>query len=225
MADPKIDPGKLLDMLRSIKPKPVPVTSEVREWWEKTALPTLKAQALSELHRYDEFHPRLIGMMENGSMGIVDVAKATGGVFGSRRSKNATAFVHQIAALVPGTYASVFCVEAWALHGKGHKELDRNIEKYPNLGDHPDRHEVMMFQMLHYEVKDNTMMQLSTYVEILKVLGANRSREAWRGTTLGEETTTDPVGSNELRMTGRFIFGDGEWAVDKDKDKPKDEPK
>jgi hypothetical protein len=221
MADPEIDAMQLLDMLRSIKPKPKPVTPEVREWWEKTALPTLKAQALSELHRNDEFKPRLVGMMKGGGMGIVDIAKATGGVFGNSRSKNATAFVHQIAALIPSTYASVFCVEAWALRTNTKGELDRQADKYPNLGDHPDRYEVVMFQMLHYEREDNSMQQLATMIEVIKVLGANRSREAWRGTTLGEETTTDPMEHSELRMTGRFIFADGEWEVGPPKDDKK----
>lgn len=200
----------LLEMLRSIKPKLVPCSQEVRDWWEKTALPTLKAQALSELQRNDEFMPRLVGFMKDGTMGVVDVASATGGTFGSAASKDATAVIHKVAAMVGGTYASVFCVEAWALHSSGKDGLKREVDKYPNLGDHPDRSEVVMFQMLHYEVENNTMMQLQTMVETIKVLGANRSRAAWRATKFGQEEITDPLGGGELRLKGRFIVGDPE---------------
>ena len=84
--------------------------------------------------------------------------------------------------------------------------LDRNVEKYPNLGDHPDRYEVLMFQMLHYERETNTMMQLSTMIEILKVLGMPRRRSMWAGTKLDDKTvTTDPL-FGEGRMEGRFIY-------------------
>lgn len=202
----------LLEMLKSIKPKPTTCSPEVREWWEKTALQTLKRQALSELWRNDEYSPRIMGFMKDGTMGIVDITKALG-TFGDVRSKNATAFVHKIAALVPGTYASVFCTEAWALRGSGGKEnFDRQRDKYPDLGDHPDRHEVLMFNMLHYDVDTNAMMQLATMIEVIKVLGANRSRKAWRDTNLGEDMTTDPLapGPDGMKMTGRFIFGDAE---------------
>jgi len=201
----------LFEMLKSIKPTPTACSPEVREWWEKTALPTLQAQALSELHRNDEMPPRIMGFMKDGSTGIVDVVKATGGNWGNIPSKDATAFVHKIAAMVPGTYASVFCVEAWALRASEKGEFDRDREKYPNLGDHPDRYEVVMFQMLHYDVEANTMMQLATMIEVIKVLGHNRSRQVWRDTKFGEVNTTDPLaGDAGQRMTGRFIFGDPE---------------
>lgn len=201
----------LFQMLTSIKPVATPCSPEMREWWEKTALPTLKAQALSELHRNDEFKPRIIGFKKNGMMGVVDVMQATRGMFGDVPSKNATAFVHKISAMVPGTYASVFCVEAWALRSNGKESLNRQADKYPNLGDHPDRYEVMMYHMLHYDVDANTMMQLSTMVEVIKVLGADRSRAAWRGTTFGEANITDPNDPKDgVTMTGRFVFGDPE---------------
>jgi len=150
--------------------------------------------------------------VEPGTMGVVDVSSATGGEWGSVASKEATAFIHKIAALVPGTYASVFCSEAWALRANSKGELNRQNDKYPNMGDHPDRDEVMMFQMLHYEIEANTMMQQSTMIEILKVLGANRSRETWRHTKLSDDVkTSDPHSGKEgYRMTGRFIFGDPE---------------
>ena len=88
-------------------------------------------------------------------------------------------------------------------------ELDRNYEKYPNLGDHPDRYEILMFQMLHYEPETNSMMQLSTMIEILKVLGEPRRHSMWAGTKLGDETTTDPL-FGEARMSGRFVFREGD---------------
>jgi len=204
----KVNLDPLLDILRTIKPTAVACSPEVRDWWNTKALPTLRSQALSELHRNDEFAPRIVGFMKGGDMGVVDVSKATGGNWGSTQSKDATAFIHKIAALVPGTYASVFCSEAWALRTKNKGVLDRNVEKYPNLGDHPDRDEVMMFQMLHYDRETNTMMQQSTMIEILKVLGANRSRETWRHTKLSDDVqTTDPIDGS---MTGRFVFGDPE---------------
>jgi len=194
-------------MLRTIKPTAVACSPEVQDWWNTKALPTLRAQALSELHRNDEFAPRIIGFMKDGDMGVVDVSKATGGHWGSTASKEATAFVHKLAALVPGTYASVFCSEAWALFANK-SEIDRQVDKYPNMGDHPDRCEVVMFQMLHYEVEANTMMQQSTMIEVLKVLGANRSQAMWQHTKLSDEViTTDPF---DGLMTGRFIFADPE---------------
>lgn len=207
-----IDPKRLFDALRTIKPVASPCSPEVRDWWDKTALPTLRDQALSELRRNDEFPPRLIGFTKGGDMGVVDVSKATGGDWGSARSKDATALIHKIAALVPGTFASVFCAEAWGLRANSKGELDRNHEKYPNLGDHPDACEMMMFNMLHYERESNRMMQLNTMIEMLKVLGAKRSREAWQGTKLADKVeTVDPLDTKDgPAMRGRFVFGDPE---------------
>jgi len=206
------DPDVLLDMLRTIKPTATPTSQEVHEWWDKTALPLLRSQALSELHRNDEFLPRIIGFMKDGTMGVVNVSEATGGNWGNLASKDATAFIHKIAAMVPGTMASVFCVEAWSLRANAKDELDRQSDKYPNLGDHPDRSEVVMFQMMHYDPDSNTMMQLVTMIEVLKVLGAKRSRAMWQHTKLADEVvTTDPhSGKDGYTMTGRFIFGDPE---------------
>ena len=201
---------RMLEILRSLKPKAAPASDEIKAWWDNTGLPTLKAQMLSELHRNDTIPPRLVGFMKNGDMGIIDISKATGGHWGSQRSKDATAFVHKVAALTPGTLASVFCSEAWSLRAQTHEELDRNYEKYPNLGDHPDRIEVLMFQMLHYEPETNSMMQLSTMIEILKVLGEPRRRSMWAGTKLADKAdTTDPL-FGEGRMTGRFVFREGD---------------
>jgi len=202
---------KLLNMLKSLKPKPAPASDEIKAWWDKIGLPTLKAQALSELHRSDGIPPRLIGFMKGGGgMGVIDVSEATGGEWGSRRSKDATAFVHRIAAMTPGTYASVFCSEAWGLRASSSGELDRQYDKYPSLGDHPDRYEILMFQMLHYEYETNSIMQISTMIEILKVLGEPRRRSMWAGTKLADEvTTTDPL-FGEGKMTGRFVFREGD---------------
>jgi hypothetical protein len=199
----------LLTVLKDLKPKPVPVSDEIRQWWDLKALPMLKSQVLSELHRHDGFSPRLIGFMKDGGeMGIIDVTNAMGGEWGSQRSKDATAFIHRIAALVPGTYASVFCSEVWSLKANKQGEFDRNVEKYPSLGDHPDRFEAMMFQMLHYERENNTMMQLTTMIDVLKVLGEPRRRSMWSGTKLADYTmTTDPL-FGEGKMEGRFIYNE-----------------
>lgn len=208
MNDVKREAAELMEFLRTLKPKAAPASDEIKQWWNDKALPTLRAQALSELHRHDQFSPRLMGFMKGGGMGVIDVGKAVGGNWGSAHSKDATAFIHKLTALVPGTHASVFCSEAWALGAKSSGEMDRNSEKYPNLGDHPDRYEVMMFQMLHYEVETNTMMQLSTMIEILKVLGLPRHRGMWAGTNLSDKImTTDPLFGEGGRMEGRFIFG------------------
>ena len=150
-------------------------------------------------------------------MAIVNVADAMGGHWGSAKSKDATAFIHQMAALVPGTYASVFVAETWGLHANSKGELDRQRDKYPNLGDHPDHYEMMMFQMLHYEWGDNKIMQLSTFIEIEKVLG-DRSELAWQHTKLADKVEiSDPLfpGEGEQRMGGRFVFGDPDDPEDK----------
>ena len=208
----KVNVAQMLDMLRSLKPKAAPTTDDIKTWWVNEALPVLKTQALSELHRKDEFSPCLVGFMSNGELAVTDVAKATGGTFGSRSSKEATAFVHKISAMVPGTKASVFGSEVWSLRQKWDgKTIDREYDKYPSLADHPDRMECVMFQMLHYDSASNTMMQLSTMFETIKVLGQPRHRGMWTGTTLAEEfETTDPhVGP--IKMEGRFIYADDDF--------------
>ena len=212
--DKQFDTQAIMDELKKLKPVAAPCSPEVRTWWETTALSLLRDQALSELRRHDEMPPRIFGFMnkDGSDMAIVNVADAMGGNWGSQKSKDATAFIHKITALLPGTYASVFASEVWAVHGQTREELDRNHEKYPNLGDHPDRYEMVMFHMLHYEWGTNQMMQLSTMIEIEKVLG-NRSRLAWQHTKLSDKVKTGdplfPKGDSEMRMTGRFVF-DGE---------------
>ena len=203
-----LDDDKLLTYLRTLNPKVVQVSYEIRQWWENTALLTLKSQAMSELQRHDVFEPCLVGFMKDGSLGRTNVMDATGGSWGSRASKDATAFVHRIAAMIPGTHASVFCSEVWSLHGTEKKELDRNIKKYPNLGDHPDRQESVMFSMLHYVSEANTIMQLHTMVEVLKVLGEPRHPMMWAGTKFGEEHTVDPNDPKAgMHYKGRFVVG------------------
>ena len=188
----------------------------MRNWWQTIALPLLRDQALSELRRNDGFPPRIFGFMQGkDTLAVVDVADAMAGNWGSRESKDITAFIHKISAMVPGTYASVFASEVWGLKTNSQGDLDRQYDKYPNLGDHPDRYEALMFQMLHYEIGDNRMMQLSTMIEIEKVLGANRSPAAWQGTKLSDTAcTTDPLDTKDgPTMTGRFVFGDPDNPV------------
>ena len=208
------DPQTVLALLRSIRPKAAPCSPWLRNWWEVTALPLLRDQCLSELRRSDGFPPRIFGFtkQDGSDMGVINVADAMNGDWGSAKSKDITAFIHRIAALVPGCYAAVFVSEVWALHANSEGELDRQRDKYPSLGDHPDRYEAVMLQMLHYEHADNRMMQLSTMIEIEKVLGADRSPAAWQGTKLSDTArTTDPLDTKDgPTMTGRFIFNDTE---------------
>ena len=208
------DPQTVMALLRSIRPKAAPCSPWLRNWWEVTALPLLRDQCLSELRRSDGFPPRLFGFtkQDGSDMAVTNVADAMDGNWGSRESKDITAFIHRVTALLPGIYASVFVAEAWALYAKSHGELDRNVEKYPDMGDHPDRYEVVTMQMLHYEHADNHMMQLSTHIEIEKVLG-NRSRLSWQHTKLADKTIiVDPLfpPNDGEAMTGRFIFNDTE---------------
>jgi hypothetical protein len=202
----------LLKVLEQLKPVPSPCAPEVREWWDKTALPLLRDQSLSELRRNDDYPPRIMGFMEGGGMGVVNVSEAMGGEWGSVLSKDITAHIHRIAAVVPGTYASVFCSEAWGLRANKAGEFERQREKYPSLGDHPDAYEMVVFQMLHYERETNRMMQLSTMIEILKVFAARRTPHTWLHTKLADKVdTTDPLDTSKgATMTGRFVFGDPE---------------
>ena len=198
---------RIIDILNTLpRPKPVPCSAAIRAWWESTALPLLKDQALSELRRNDAYPPRLIGFMDDNSMGMIDVGKAFGAVpWGDGRSKDITARVHQLSARIPGVKAAVFCSEAWAATLKG-----RRREDLPdNLGDwhDPDRKEVMMWSMLHHDWSDNTMMQLQTMVDVLRVLGTRRSRTTWAETKYGTATTDDPM---TVMTKGRFIYNDKE---------------
>lgn len=207
---------ELMRLLSEIKPEYAVTSPAVRQWWETEALPYLKDSALSQLRRTGEFRPCLIGFMETGAPGVVDLDKAAGG-FGDARSKDATAFVQRVAAMVPGTRAAVFCCETWVLAGKTDQELG-------DISDHPDRQEAMMFSMLHFEHGANQMMQLMTMCMQVKVLGANVSPTMWRETKFGAETTSDPMvkGPGGMSFSGRFVPSDPEapaFEVNTDADK------
>jgi hypothetical protein len=205
-SDKKVDPLLVLKELMKVKPNYVQASPEKRKWWDEVALPHLKDHMLSQLHRNNEAAPVLVGFTATGDVGVIDVAKSTGGTFGSRASKDAVATVQRVSAMIPGTLASVFCCEAWALRGNSKGEMDRNIEKYPNLGDHPDRFEVMMFNMLSYDWDTNAMMQFQTTIEVIKVLGKNVSRKHWRDTKYGRTVTVDPRDpASGITSKGRFI--------------------
>jgi hypothetical protein len=204
----KMDPEDALDLLKSLpRPKAVAASPECRAYFAETVLPLCERQALSELTRKNEAAPRLMGFMDDGSMGLIDVSKAMGS-FGDARTKQATAVIHKLAALLPGVRASVFCVEAWVLHQdlvKG-ANVEETVKKHSNIADHPDRTEAIMINMLYYIQPDHTVMQLIGMLPILKVLGHNLSRDAWRSTKFGPVDITDPVdATGGKRMEGRFI--------------------
>jgi len=180
--------------------KPVPASSAIRDWFDAVALPTLKAQALSELCRRDHFPPRLIGYMEDGGTVPVDVADAMGGTFGDARTKNAAAFVHKLTALLPGCKASVLCVETWALSATPAEPLD-------SIAKHPDREEAVMVNMLHHDHKTGGLMQLVALLKVIKVLSANPTATTWAGTKFGECSIVDPM-ATAGRFSGRFTVRD-----------------
>lgn len=192
-------------------PKPVPTkaTPEFRKYFDETVVPVLKDQALSELRRTDQFSPRLISFMDDGSMGIVDIGAAMGGNFGSAQSKEITARVHQFSAKVPGVNVVVFCCETWMLHSTKEQPIPEEVMK-KSIADHPDRKEAVMFNALHFDPKTGAMYQLIAMFEVLKVLGADRSFMAWQGTVYADATmVSDPMGEpGQPAMKGRFIVGD-----------------
>ena len=209
------DQKALIAYLKSLPtPKPVEASPEFNEYFRGTVLPALKAQALSELHRHDEFSPRLVSFMRDGSIGIVDVSEAMGGQFGSTVSKDITARIHQFSTRVPGVHTVVFCTETWMLHQTAKPGEVPQAYK-GSLANHPDRQEAVMFNAIHYNPENGDMMQLTCLIEVLKVLGANRSRAAWAGNKFDTEIITDTQSkSNEgMRMTGRFVIGDTENPI------------
>lgn len=213
---PTKEDEKWMDDFLANLPKPefAPCSQEVRDWFVNQKLPVLKDQALSELRRNGEFRPVLIGFMANGSMGVVDIAEATHGLFGHAATKDAVAMVHRIGAMAPGTYASVFCCESWILtRQKGDTGFEEALKGKQSIHNHPDREEAMMFNMLHYEWETNRMMQLSVMNKLIKVLGANPSPAAWRDTKYDEfELITDPMVRTKdgPGMLGRFVVSDPE---------------
>ncbi len=188
------------------KPQVAKCSPEIRTWFETQALPTLKNHALSELHRKDACKPMLVSFRDSGGMAVVDVQEAMGGDWGDSESKDHTARVHQISAMVPSVKASVFCVEAWVVRNVDPKELEEHMKT--GIKDHPDRGEVIMFHMIHYDHANNALMQLTTMIEVLKVFSADRDPETWSGTKFGTEEIVDPHGDDDLAFRGRFIAGD-----------------
>jgi len=189
-------------------PKPVPASDAIRSYLNDKILPELKDQFLSELRRKNGFSPRLIGFMDDGSMGIIDVGKAMDVDWGGRGTKEATAAVHRIASILPGVRASVFCVEMWTLA----KPLESHEEMPKDIADHPDRQEGVMFNLLHYDRATNSMMQLMVIVEVIKVLGHNLSPDAWKHTEFGETKIIDTNAEYARGTKGRFIYGGGNNA-------------
>src|SRR5262245_33770380 len=130
MRQPVSEEGKrLMAMLSKQKIKAGPATPELRKWWAETALPLLKDQMLSELRTYDGFPPKLVGFMKDGTIGVIDVSKATKGMWGNIASKNATAVTHEISARIPSTKGVAFCVETWKLGSNSKGEFDRQLEQ------------------------------------------------------------------------------------------------
>lgn len=196
----------VIDYLKSLpKARPVQASPEFRQRFVETVVPVLKDQALSELRRNDQFSPRLITFSVDGHMAIVDVADAMGGNFGDEHSKNSVAKVHRFSATVPFVDLSVFCVETWIL-----RNHDGPYEG--SLANHPDAVEGMMFDAIKFNPENGELFQLFYMIDVIKVLGQNRSRNAWQGTVFGEmEQIIDPNDQsidNKLRMRGRFVVGD-----------------
>jgi hypothetical protein len=211
----KEEQDALIKYLKALpKPKPAPMRPYVREYFETVALPLLKTQALSELQRTDEIAPRLISFMDDNSIGIVDVSTVTGGTFGDWRSKEATARVHRFSTMVPSVRLSIFVSEVWMLNREGKQitpEVLEEATKGGSIADHPDRAEGVMFNVLHYDRRTGELMQLMYTIEVLKVLGAKRTREAWRGTQWGTNVMViDPMAGGEPKVLGRFSIADPE---------------
>lgn len=214
MADKKADLVEKAERMRQLveemikSTEPVPCSPAMRAWWETKALPTLRDTALSSLRRHGSYPPHLIGFMDDGNLGIQnlgDMFAKMGHQWGDAVSKDITAKVHQMSAGIPGTIASVFCSEVWTL-AANNPENAKIVDTRASIADHPEREEALMFSMLHFDWGRATMMQLTTMVPVLKVLGQNVSPEQWKHTTLGKESTIDP-NSGEGKMEGRFIFG------------------
>lgn len=193
-----------LDALKYLKglprPKPVIASAECRAYFTETVLPVCEPQALSELMRKNQANPRLMGFMDDGSMGLIDVGKAMGG-FGDARTKQATSAIQQLAAILPSVRASVFVSEVWTL-----RENAKEMEIPKNFADHPDRDEAVMVNMLYYVRPDHTIMQLLGLLPTIKVLGQNTSPRAWRDTKFGPVKIIDPNDKSDGKsMRGHFI--------------------
>lgn len=203
------DPEKYLEILKNApKPKLVKANSSCTSYFHSKVLPYAHDHVLSELRRHNGTPPRLLGFMDDGSVGIVNIQDAIQSIMTEfdARAKDGVALIHKLGALIPGVLASVFMSEAWTLPEtyKGQREGIRN------LADHPDREECVVINMLYYHRSDHTMMQLMGLLPIIKVLGVDTSPKAWRETVFGKLRLIDP-GDREggREASGRFVFDDG----------------
>lgn len=196
--------NEVYEYLKSLpRPTAVKCSDEIRRWFEITALPILKDQALSELRRKNGCPPRLVSFRDTGGVAVIDLNEVCGGNWGAADTKDRTAHIHLVGAMVPTVKASVFCVEAWSLKHVDRAEMEKH--RHTGISHHPDRGEAMMFTMIHYDQPNNAIMQLTAMVDVIKVLGQNTSPEAWADTKYGEATVSDPMGDDDMRYTGRFV--------------------
>ena len=77
--------------LSSIKPEHAPASDAFKAWFADKAQQTILYQYLSELRRNDQAAPRILGFMEDGSMGTINLSDAFDGEWGDQRSKDMTA--------------------------------------------------------------------------------------------------------------------------------------
>jgi hypothetical protein len=194
MMDPKF--AKIVKLIRDINPTAQAATPACHAYFNKL-LPTLQDHALAELRKHDMTPPRLVVYRDTGEMTALDLNKMAKGEWGDTRSKEVTAQVHIVAAMLPEVAAAVLSVEAWMVH------IDTKEEVTGSIADHPAREHAMMFNMLQYDRERNGMMQLNAMVSIIKVPG--HSPAAWAQTVFGQRSIIDPISNNDH---GRFIFND-----------------
>lgn len=197
--------ARLSKMLNKIKPEYVPADDAFKTWWKETGQPTVLDQYLSELRRYDQAEPRILGFMENGSMGVVKLNDIFDGKWGDAPSKDATAAVHAVSARAPGTLCACFVSETWMVRPKSAEEMEKWRGK--SYATHPDREEAITISSLKYNWDTNHMMQLMTIAEVIKVFANPRTPRTWRETKYGEIKVIDPRGGGD-RFEGRFVPSD-----------------
>ena len=205
MSNPRAD--ALRAMMEEIVPEHVPASEEFKKWFAEKCQPVVLDQCLSELRRNDMVPPRIMGFMDDGTMGIVNLLD-TFPTWGDAFTKNVTAKVHVMSARTPGATCSCFISETWVVKVK--KEDVKDIEeawdkhKDQNLEDHPERAESVTISALKYSWETNHMMQLFVVAEVLKVFG-ERTPTAVAGTQLGEIIVVDPLMQGRHIFKGRFI--------------------